>query len=176
MFRKSFFYAAALGTLTGSPIAAQSCAGTNSCTVTTTASVTVPALVSLSVSGGGTLSLSAPGAAELATGYVQNAGPTFTVKANRAWTLSVHTSNASNFAYTGDQGGVKPISDLTWATTSDGTFTAITGSAAQLGNGAKTNSASPSIFFRTLYPNDYGSDRVAAGAYAIDLVFTVAAP
>jgi hypothetical protein len=41
---------------------------------------------------------------------------------------------------------------------------------------ARTNSSTPTIFFRTVYPNDFSSDRVAAGVYTIALVFTLSAP
>jgi hypothetical protein len=179
MKTKSLLSAAAtLGMLVGwSPaLVAQSCAGVSSCQVTTTASVTVPALIALDVSGGGALALTSPGADDLETGYVQDSGPTFVVKANRAWTLSVHTTNATNWTYTGDQGGVKPISDLTWSTTASGTYDAIGGTPAPVASGARTNGASPAIFFRTLYPADFGDDRNAAGSYSSNLVFTVAAP
>ena len=176
--KKTTLSLTALGLLLGwSPaLVAQSCAAANSCQVTTTASVTVPALVSLDVSGGGALSLTPPGANDLTTGYVEDAGPTFTLKANRAWTLSVHTTNATDFTYTGTQGGVKPISDMTWSTTSGGTYAAITGTAASVTTGTKTNGASPSLFFRTLYSADFSDDRNAAGSYSMDLVFTVSAP
>src|SRR5688500_1999485 len=64
------------------PVAAQSCSGTGTCTVTSTASVAVPALVDLNVAGAGNITLTAPTVADLATGYVQDAGPSITVKAN----------------------------------------------------------------------------------------------
>jgi len=169
--------AAALGGIVSwSPASGQSCSGVASCQVTTTASVTVPALVSLDVAGAGSIPLTAPGVADLATGYVQDAGPALTVKANRAWTLSVHTTNATNWTYTGTQGGVKPIGDLNWSTTANGTYAAVTTSAASVATGARTNSSSPSIFFRTLYSANFGDPRNAAGAYDIGLVFTLSAP
>lgn len=156
--------------------AAQSCAGANSCTTTMTASVTVPALVSLGLSSA-SLTLTPPTAADFATGYVQDNGPTITVKANRTWTLAIHTTATTNWTYTGSNAGVKPITDLTWATTSGGTYSAMTSSAATMvTNQAKTNGANPTVFFRTLYPNDYSDARNAPGTYSLPVVFTLSAP
>jgi hypothetical protein len=174
--KKSLFIGAALALFVHAPASSQTCAGVSSCQVSTTASVTVPALVKLDVSGGGAFALTSPGADDMEAGYVQDSGPTFNVKANRGWTLTVHTTNASNWTYTGDQGGVKPVSDLTWSTTANGTYAAISGTAAEVANGSRTSGASPSIFFRTLYSADLGDDRNAAGSYGMSLVFTVAAP
>jgi hypothetical protein len=137
----------------------------------------VPALVELTVAGAGAISLMSPTVADLTTGYVQNAGPAITVKANRAWTLSVHTTAATNWTYTGTQGGVKPISDLTWANDATGTYAAITTTAAAIvSNQARTNAGAPTIFFRTVYSSDFSNDKNAAGSYSIPLVFTLAAP
>jgi hypothetical protein len=163
--------------LTAAPLAAQSCSGTGSCNVTSTATVAVPALVALDVAGGGAIALSSPTVADLATGYVQDAGPGISVKANRTWTLAVHTTATTNFTYTGTQGGVKPISDLTWSSTAGGTYSPISNSAAAVvSNQAKTNAGAPTIFFRTLYAADFSSDRNAVGSYSIPLVFTLSAP
>ena len=156
---------------------AQNCSGVNSCNVTSTASVTIPALVDLTVAGAGSITLTSPAVADLATGYVEDAGPSITVKANRTWTLSVHTTAVTNWAYVGTQGGVKPISDLTWSNDATGTYAAITGTAASVvTNQARTNSGAPSIFFRTVYSSDFSADKNAAGSYSIPLVFTLSAP
>lgn len=158
---------------------AQTCTGNTAagCTVNTTASVTVPALVELTVAGAGAVALTSPTVADLSTGYVQDAGPAISVKANRAWTLSVHTTAATNWTYTGTQSGVKPIADLTWANTATGSYAAITTSAASIvSNQARTNAGAPTIFFRTAYSSDFSSDRNAAGSYSIPLVFSLTAP
>lgn len=176
--QKSRFLLAGLALVlaAGNAAAQTSCTGTDaSCSVVTTASMVVPTLVSLSTSSG-TTGLGAPVDADLITGYKAASGPTLSIKANKAWTLSVKTTNATNFDYTGTESGVKPISDLTWSATSSGTFAAITGSDAQMTNGTYTNTGSQQIFFRTLYPNDYSSARVRPGTYSINLTFTVAAP
>ena len=41
---------------------------------------------------------------------------------------------------------------------------------------AKTNNATPTVFFRTLYPAGYDDNRNSAGTYDIPLVFTLSAP
>jgi len=159
------------------PASAQNCNGVNSCTVSSLATVNVPALVDLTVAGAGTITLTSPGVADLATGYVQDAGPAITVKANRTWSLSVHTTAATNWTYAGGQGGIKPISDLTWSNTAGGTYTAVSGTAAAVVTAqARTNAGAPTLFFRTLYSSDFSSDKNAAGSYSIPLVFTLSAP
>jgi hypothetical protein len=158
------------------PVNAQSCNGTGSCNVTSTASVSVPALVDLSVGGAGSITLTSPTVADMTTGYVQDAGPAIAVKANRSWRLQLHTTAATNWTYTGDQGGVKPISDLTWSTTAAGTYAAITGTASDVSSGTKTNTGAPTIFFRTLFSSDFSANKNSAGSYSIPLVFTLIAP
>jgi hypothetical protein len=168
--------AMAIGSLAAHQLEAQSCTGTASCSVTNTASVTISAIVSMTL-GSTTTTLTAPTESDLTTGYVQASGPSITIKANRTWSLSISTSNTTNWTYSGSDNGVKPIGDLTWATTSGGTYTAITGSAATLySSQAASNGASKSIFFRVLYPNDLADARVAPGTYSIPIVFTVSAP
>ena len=165
--------------MTAAAAEAQTCTGNTAagCTVNTTASVTVPALVELTVAGAGAIALTAPTVSDLTTGYVEDAGPSITVKANRAWTLAVHTTAATNWTYVGTQGGVKPISDLTWSNTAAGSYAAITTSAASIvSNQARTNAGAPTIFFRTVYSSDFSSDKNAAGSYSIPLVFSLTAP
>ncbi|MGQ0813492.1 MAG: hypothetical protein ACT4O1_03415 [Gemmatimonadota bacterium] len=178
MFTKNAAVLAVLAVVvTAIPASAQNCSAVNSCSVNSTASVTVPALVDLTVAGAGSITLTSPTAADLTTGYVEDAGPAITVKANRTWTLAVHTTAAANWTYAGTQGGVKPISDLTWSNTAAGTYAAITGTAASVvTNQARTNAGSPTIFFRTLYSADFSNDGNAVGSYSIPLVFTLSAP
>jgi hypothetical protein len=178
MTRKTLFttLTVALSILGAGSVSAQSCSGTNSCTVTSTASVAVPALVDLNVSGAGAITLTPPTAADFGSA-VQDNGPTFTVKANRSWSLAVHTTAVTNWTYAGGNGGVKPITDLTWSNTAGGAYVAITGTAASIVTAqAKTNSASPTIFFKTLYPAAFDDNRNSAGTYSIPLVFTLSAP
>jgi hypothetical protein len=178
MTRQSFVSGllTALSILGAGSLSAQSCSGTNSCSVTSNASVAVPALVNLNVSGAGAITLTAPAASDFGSA-VQDNGPTFTVKANRSWSLAVATTNVTNFTYAGGNGGVKPITDLTWSNTSGGTYVAMSTTAASIVTAqAKTNSASPTIFFKTLYPAAFDDNRNSAGTYSIPLVFTLSAP
>lgn len=178
MFKTTAVIAAAL-VMAATTAEAQSCSDNSGagCSVNTTASVTVPTMVRLNVAGAGAIALTSPTDADLDAGYVQDEGPAITVRANRAWTLAVHTTAATNWTYVGSESGVKPISDLEWSNTADGTFAAITTSAASVvENQARTNNGLPTIFFRTLYSNDFSNDRNAAGSYSIPLVFTLTAP
>ncbi len=166
-----------LGTALGSSQAnAQvSCAGTNSCNMTNTASVTVGALVKLGMSSL-TTTLTAPTADDIDAGAtLQNAGPTFTIKANRSWTLKIKSGNAANWTHTGS--GVKPIGDLAWSNAVAGTFLAITATDATLTSGAgATNSGAASSFFRTTWSNDFASASNAEGTFSLPIVFTLSAP
>ncbi len=178
MFQRTAVLAAAL-MMAAASAQAQSCSANSAagCSVNTTASVTVPTMVELTVAGAGSIALTSPTAADLVTGYVQDAGPTITVRSNRAWTLAVHTTSPVNWIYSGTQGGLKPITDLTWSNAANGSYNAITTSAvAVVSNQARTNAGAPTIFFRTLYPNDFSDDRNAAGSYSLPLTFTLTAP
>jgi hypothetical protein len=179
MMRRMMTAAIVMGSVAAvAPVSAQSsCTGTGSCAVTSTASVAIPALVSLDVAGAGAITLTPPTVADLATGYVQDAGPAITVKANRTWTLSVHTTATTNWTYSGTEGGVKPIGDLTWSNTAGGTYAAITNSAAAVVTAqAKTNAGAPTVFFRTVYSSDFSANRNSVGSYSIPVVFTISAP
>ena len=177
MFKKSAAVLAVAMLVATVPASAQNCSGVTSCTVTSQASLMIPALIDLTVAGAGNINLTSPTAADLTTGYVQDAGPAITVKANRTWTLAVHTTAVTNWTYVGTQAGVKPIEDLTWSNTATGTYSAISGTAASVvTNQARTNAGAPTIFFRTVYSSDFSSDSNAAGAYILPLVFTLSAP
>ncbi|PYO10899.1 MAG: hypothetical protein DMD30_01680, partial [Gemmatimonadetes bacterium] len=96
--------------------ASAQCSGNaGGCLTVNTASATVNALVKLGMSTTAT-TLSSPTADQVDIGAtLADAGPSFTIKANRSWTLNIRTSNASNWTYVGSNGGTKPISDLTWS-------------------------------------------------------------
>ena len=148
-----------------------------SCNTTNTASVSVGALVKLGMSSA-TTSLTAPTADNIDAGAVlQDAGPTFTIKANRSWSLKIRSGNATNWTYVGSNSGVKPIGDLAWATSAGGTYAAITGSDVNFATGAgATNSGAASAFFRTTWANDFSSASNAEGTYSLPIVFTLSAP
>jgi len=163
--------------LSALPAAAQ-CSGSNSCSTTNTASVTVGALVKLEMNAS-TTSLTSPVVADLATGYVADAGPTFVVHANQDWTMSIKAaaSNPTNWTYVGTKSGVKPIADLTWATDVAGSFAALTSSNATVTSSASsTDNTAVSLFFRTVYSSDYSAAKNRPGVYSLPVVFTLSAP
>jgi hypothetical protein len=162
----------------GAAPASAQCSGSLTCSTTNTASVTVGALVNLEMSAV-TTTLTPPTVADLAAGFVADAGPTFTVHANQDWTMSVKAaaSNATNWSYTGTKSGVKPIGDLTWSVASNGTFAALTGSDATVASSASsTDNTGVSLFFQTVYSSNYASANNRPGVYSLPVVFTLSAP
>src|ERR1700694_410750 len=90
-----------LGTvISASQANAQGCSGAVSCAGTNTAQVVVPALVKLAMTATLT-SLTAPTADQVDLGATvgPDAGPTFTIKANRSWTLNIRSGNPSTRTY-----------------------------------------------------------------------------
>ena len=175
---RTLLAAMVLGTAIGASQASAQCSGNaGSCNTTNTASVTVGALVKLGMSSA-TTTLTNPTADDVDAGAViANAGPTFTIKANRSWTLKIKSQNAANWTYVGTDAGVKPISDLAWSTSAGGTFAAITSSDVTFASGAAaSNGAAASAFFRTSWTNDFTSASNAPGTYSLPIVFTLTAP
>jgi hypothetical protein len=167
-----------LGTAVGATQANAQCSGNaGSCNTTNTASVTVGALVKLAMSAA-TTTLTNPTADNVDLGAVlPDPGPTFTVKANRSWTLKIRSQNATNWTYAGTNSGVKPIGDLAWSTAVGGTFAAITGTDATFASGAAaSNGTAASAFFRTTWLADFTSASNAPGTYSLPIVFTLTAP
>lgn len=165
-----------LGTALGASQASAQCSGVNSCNTTNTASVTVGALVSLGMSSS-TTALTAPSGAQVDVGAtIADNGPTFTVKANRSWNLNLKSLNATDWTYSGSDGGVKPIGHLTWASASNGSFVAITAIDALLASGARTAGTAAAIFFETLWTGGFGAASNAPGQYSLPIQFTLSAP
>ena len=166
---------AAIGT---SPANAQGCSGNaGSCNTTNTASVTVGALVKLTMSSA-TTTLTSPTADQVDLGTtLYDAGPTFTVKSNRGWTLKVKTTASPNWNYAGTDAGVKPISDLTWSNAAAGTYAAITTSDQTVTSSLTSSNGTPAaVHFKTLWTNDFTSASNAPGTYSLPIVFTLTAP
>ena len=175
---RSLLAAMVLATAIGASQANAQCSGNaGSCNTTNTASVTVGALVKLGM-GSATTSLTNPTADDVDAGNViADAGPTFTIKANRSWTLKIKSQNAANWTYVGSNSGVKPIGDLAWSTSAGGTFAAITNTDATFTSGAgASNGAAAQAFFRTSWLNDFTSASNAPGTYSLPIVFTLTAP
>jgi hypothetical protein len=167
-----------LGTAIGANQANAQCSGNNGgCLTVNTASATVNALVKLGMSGT-TTTLSSPTADQVETGaLLADVGPTFTVKANRSWTLNIRTSNPSNWTYVGTLGGTKPISDLTWSNAAAGTYVGIsTTDALFLSGAAATNGTAAAAFFKTVWAAGFTQPSNAPGVYSMAVVFSLSAP
>jgi hypothetical protein len=168
-----------LGTAIGANQAnAQSCSGNaGTCNLTNTASVSVNNLVKLAM-GGTTTSLTSPTADQVEIGaLIADNGPTFTVKANRSWTLNIKTTNVSNWTYVGPLVGTKPISDLLWSNASAGTFAGLSSSDAVFLSGASsTNGFAAQAFFKTLWAAGFTQPSNVPGTYSLPVVFTLSAP
>ena len=156
---------------------AQCSGNAGSCNTTNTASVSVGALVKLGMSSA-TTALTNPTADDVSAGNtLADAGPSFTIKANRSWTLKIKSQNAANWTYVGSDAGVKPIADLAWSTAVGGTFAAITAADATFASGASsTNGTAAQAFFRTSWAADFTSASNAPGTYSLPIVFTLSAP
>ncbi len=167
-----------LGTAIGAEQANAQCSGNaGSCNTTNTASVSVGAVVKLGMSSAAT-SLSSPTADQIESGAViADAGPTFTVKANRSWTLNIKTTNPATWTYVGSFAGLKPVSDLTWSNAVAGTFSNIGPTDALFLSGATaTNGTAAQAFFRTVWAAGFTQPSNAPGTYSLPVVFTLSAP
>ena len=166
-----------LGTAIGVEANAQCSGNAGSCNTTNTASVSVNALVKLGMSAT-TTALTAPTADDIDAGAViQNSGPSFTIKANRSWTLNIKTTNATIWTYAGAFAGTKPISDLTWSNAAAGTYANIgTSDAVFLSGAGATNGAAAQAFFRTVWAAGFAQPSNVPGSYSLPVVFTLSAP
>jgi hypothetical protein len=156
---------------------AQCSGNAGSCNTTNTVSASVNALVKLGMSSAST-SLTSPTADQVEVGAnISDPGPSFTVKANRSWSLNIKTSAASNWVYVGSNGGVKPISDLTWSNALAGSYVGISTADALLTSGAgATNGAAAQVFFKTVWAAGFTMPSNAPGTYSLPVVFTLSAP
>ncbi|MDQ6871034.1 MAG: hypothetical protein M3037_03360 [Gemmatimonadota bacterium] len=176
--RSTLLTVALFGVLVVAAQANAQCSGNaGSCNTSNTASVTIPALVKLGMSAT-TTSLTPPTADQVDLGAtIADAGPTFTIKANRSWTLNIRSGNATNWTYVGANSGVKPISDLTWANALAGTYAAITASDVLFTSGASASAGTAaSAFFKTNYTAGFTNVANAPGTYSLPVIFTLTAP
>jgi hypothetical protein len=167
-----------LGSAISATQANAQCSGNaGGCLTINTASATVNALVKLGMSSP-TSTLSSPTADQVEIGaLLADAGPTFTIKANRSWTLNIRTSNAATWTYVGLLGGVKPISDLTWSNASAGTYVGIANLDALFLSGASaSNGTSAQVFFKTVWAAGFTQPSNAPGVYSLPIVFSLSAP
>ncbi len=175
---RTLLAAMVLGTAIGASQASAQCSGNaGTCNTTNTASVTVGALVKLGMTTSAT-DLTNPTADDVDLGHVlADAGPTFTIKANRSWTLNIRTSNAATWTYVGLLGGVKPISDLTWSNASAGTYVGIASTDALFLSGASaSNGTAAQVFFKTVWAAGFTQPSNAPGVYSLPIVFSLSAP
>src|SRR2546430_14437702 len=127
---------------------AQCSGNAGSCNTTNTASVSVNALVKLGMSSAAT-SLTSPTADQVEIGAnIADAGPSFTVKANRSWMLNIKTTNPVSWTYVGSNGGTKPITDLTGSNALAGSYVGISSADAPFTPGAMATNgpAAPGLF------------------------------
>lgn len=167
-----------LGTAMAANQANAQCSGNlGTCNTTNTASVTVNPVVKLGMSAT-TTSLTSPTADQIEVGAnIADAGPTFTVKANRSWTLNIKTTAVSNWAYVGSNSGTKPISDLLWSNAAAGTFVGMSSTDALFLSGASaTNGFAAQAFFKTVWAAGFTQPSNAPGVYSLPVVFTLSAP
>ena len=157
--------------------ASAQCSGNGSCNLTNTVTASVNNLVKLQMTSA-TTSLSSPTADQVETGVtLADNGPSFTIKANRSWTLNIKTTNPSQWTYAGSNSGAKPISDLTWSNAAAGTFTGISSTDALFTSGAAaTNGAAAQVFFKTVWAAGFTQPSNAPGTYSMPVVFTLSAP
>ena len=167
-----------LGSAIGANQMMAQCSGNaGSCNTTNTASVSVNALVKLGMSGL-TTSLTSPTADQVEVGaIIADVGPTFTIKANRSWTLNLKSSVASTWTYVGSNAGTTPISDLTWSNAVAGTYVGIsTADQLFLSGAAASNGTAAQVFFKTVWAAGFAQPSNAPGLYSLPLVFTLSAP
>lgn len=168
------FVAGALLLLAPAAARAQ-CASATVCTVVH--SVSVPTVLKLTVAAapttGSTVTttvLPQPTEADLDAGFATSTGPTLTVKANRAWLVTV-TADASWGLTGGTRTTPKPAADLLWNVTGLGNaFSNNVGTAASFGGTA--GSSDRTMFYKVLY--DFAQD--VPGTYSINVNFTLTAP
>ena len=120
--------------------------------------------------------LTPPTPAHFDAGLNTTTGPTFTVSANAAWTLSLRSSTALWSATNTSPGAParvnKPAGDLKWSKVPGGPFTALTTGNVTLVNGAATASSVTTLYLQTLY--DWTLD--TPGNYSLSVVLTLTAP
>lgn len=132
-------------------------------------------VVRLQMSAGST-ALLAPTPSDFDAGFNATTGPTLTVSANAAWVLHIRASTPTWTGTTTSPGAPawanKPATDLKWAIASNGIFTALTNSDANLVGGTATASSATTLFFQTAY--DWTLD--TPGNYSLSIVLTLTSP
>lgn len=120
--------------------------------------------------------LTTPTPTDFDAGFNSTTGPTLTVSANAAWTLSLRANSALWTATNTSPGAPartnKPAGDLKWSTVSNGGFTALSTADASLVTGNATASKATTLYFQTLY--NWSLD--TPGNYSLAVVLTLTSP
>lgn len=163
--------------LNGRPLAAQLCSTANgvanaSCSVNVASSLTIPILIRLTIDDTST-TLVAPTAADYTAGQTTTGatGPVVTIKTNNNWTLLVAATSAL-WTGTGGARANKPVGDLLWATTSGGSYAAMTTSNATVSFGTRGSSNVTTLFYKT----NWNWTLDTPGTYTLTVIFTATAP
>lgn len=172
--RSLLFAIAAMMTAAVTPAEAQVCnttgAGPTSCTINTTTSLTIPVILRMTV-GTTTTSFGTLTSTDYDNGQKTLGGPTITVKANQTWQVQM-ASSATFWTGAGGARANKPLADLQWGATSNGSFTAVTGTGTQIGSGSGTGGTVVPLFLRSLW--NYATD--SPGTYSVVVNFTLVSP
>jgi hypothetical protein len=111
-------------------------------------------------------------AADYDAGFLPIDGPTFTVQANRGWTLLVSATSATWTATGSLARAGKPAADLSWSTSTTGSFAPLSTTAATVTTGAATAGTTTPLYFRAAL--DWAADR--PGSYSLGVTVTVTTP
>lgn len=142
----------------------------NSATYAITITITRAARLELSSA---TVALATPTANEFDAGFGQTTGPTLTVKANAAYTVSIRSTQATWTASPAPARANKPLADLRWSNAAAGPFTAMTTTATTLRTGAAATAGTAApIYFRVQY--SWLLD--TPGTYSLPIQITVTSP
>ncbi len=149
---------------------AAECTLGNSATYGITITVTRAARLELSATS---IALATPGSAEFDAGFGQTTGPTLTVKANAAYTVTIRSTQATWTASPAPARANKPVGELLWSNSAAGPFVAMTTTNATLRTGAAATAGTAApIYFRVVY--NWLLDR--PGTYSLPVQLTVTSP
>jgi len=151
------------------------CIGSPSCALSPTVSLTIPKIVRFNISSA-SITLSTP---TWATDSLSGASVTTTfaglnIKANHAWTINI-SSAATDWTYTGTEGGVRARETLEFQPNCTGGFTQVSATPTMVLSGALANGATPNLCLATNFPADYSSTANRPGAYTLAITLTLAA-
>lgn len=149
--------------LAASPRAATAQCSGATCTITIQLPVNTVARMTLSSVA---TALGNPAAADFVTGYKDATGPTVTVKANRAWQVSLSSATAT-FSFAS-----KPASDLLWGTNGSSYPNNGGAGATAFSGGAQASTLAGTVYFRTNW--FFASN--PPGTYNLTVNYTLSSP